>query len=114
MNNMQDIVPAEECTTMVEVRAAIDAIDRQIVPLIAARCRYIEAAGRIKGDRNVVHDDARINDVVTKVLATARQCHGVPSIVEAAYRAMITASIAYEFTVFDRRHEQVSQNCDQG
>jgi isochorismate pyruvate lyase len=104
------IIPAENCETMVDVRAAIDDLDRQIVPLLAARCRYIEAAGRIKKDRDKIHDDSRIADVVAKALATAAQCHAPASVVEAAYRALIAASIDYEFVVF----EQGSRKCEQG
>ena len=103
------IVPAESCRTMVEVRAAIDDLDRQIVPLLAARCRYIEAAGRIKQDRTKVHDDARIAEVIERVLATAQQVNAPPAVIEAAYRALIAASIAHEFVVFDHH----SQKCEQ-
>lgn len=103
------IKPASECTNMAEVRAAIDALDREIVPMIAKRVRYIEAAGRIKNDRNKVHDDARIEDVVQKALAVAATCDAPASIIEATYRAMIAACIAYEFTVFDTRSQKREQ-----
>ena len=35
--------------------------------------RYMDAAARIKADRDKVHDSARIEDVVAKVKAAARE-----------------------------------------
>jgi isochorismate pyruvate lyase len=57
---------------MAEVRLGVDALDRALVALIAERQRYMDAAARIKTDRAVVHDAARIEDVVSKVRASAR------------------------------------------
>ena len=61
----------EACASMAEVRQGVDALDRALVRLLAERQRYMDAAARIKPDRSVVHDDARIEDVVSKVLAAA-------------------------------------------
>jgi isochorismate pyruvate lyase len=97
------MIAAESCKTMAEVRLEIDRLDRAIVALIAERSDYIAAAARIKADRASVRDDARIEDVLSKVTATA-QSHGVPAlIVQSAYRALVEASIAYEFERFDAR-----------
>ena len=58
---------------MAEVRIGVDALDRALVTLLAERQRYMDAAARIKGDRGVVRDVARIEDVVAKVKARARE-----------------------------------------
>ncbi|HFB55287.1 MAG TPA: chorismate mutase, partial [Hellea balneolensis] len=68
--------PAHECQTMTDVRLGVDEIDRQLVALIAKRQTYMAAAARIKTDRNTVHDSARIEDVVAKVVASAKE-HGL-------------------------------------
>ena len=60
------MTPPESCTTMAEVRAGIDALDRQLVTLIAERLRYIAAAARIKPDRGRVRDEWRKADVLAK------------------------------------------------
>ena len=57
-----------KCNTMPEVRNEIDRIDRELVKLLAERQGYIEQAGAIKGERSAVRDDARIEEVVQKVL----------------------------------------------
>ena len=90
------------CQTMSEVRQGVDALDRALVALLAERQRYMDAAARIKPDRDAVHDDARIEDVVAKVL-TAAQAQGLsPDIAEPVWRLLIDRCIAHEFAAYDR------------
>lgn len=90
------------CQTMSEVRQGVDALDRALVALLAERQRYMDAAARIKPDRDAVHDDARIEDVVAKVL-TAAQAQGLSSdIAEPVWRLLIDRCIAHEFAAYDR------------
>lgn len=95
-------VDPSDCQSMVEVRQGVDALDRALVALIAERQRYMDAAARIKPDRDAVHDDARIEDVVTKVLAAAEAHHLSPDIAEPVWRTLIDRCIAHEFGVYDR------------
>lgn len=90
------------CLTMAEVRHGVDALDRALVVLLAERQRYMDAAARIKPDRSVVHDDARIEDVVQKVLAAADRAGLSPAIAEPVWRTLIDRCIAHEFEAFDR------------
>ncbi len=92
----------EACTTMAEVREGVDALDRALVTLMAERQRYMEAAARIKPSRDVVHDDWRIEDVVSKVLAAAREQGLSPDIAEPVWRKLIERCIAHEFSAWDR------------
>jgi isochorismate pyruvate lyase len=94
--------PPADCTTMAEVRQGVDALDRALVLLLAERQGYMDAAARIKGDRRVVRDEARIEDVVTKVKAAAREAGLSEAIAEPVWRQMIDRCIAYEFGVWDR------------
>ncbi|MCA1653707.1 MAG: chorismate mutase, partial [Sphingomonadales bacterium] len=48
-----------QCQTMLEVRAGVNDVDRRLVALIARRFRYMDAAARIKADRDAVRDEAR-------------------------------------------------------
>ena len=45
---MSEPLDPEDCTTMPEVRAGVDEVDRAIVDLLALRFGYMEAAARIK------------------------------------------------------------------
>ena len=90
---------------MADVRRGVDALDRMLVELLAERQGYMDAAARIKSDRGVVRDVARIEDVVAKVLASARREGLSESIAEPVWRLLIDRCIAYEFGVWDRLRE---------
>lgn len=90
-----------DCETMKDVRAGVDEIDRILVGLIARRQGYMDAAARIKTDRNVVRDEARIQQVLDNVKAEAER-HGLSwTIAEPVWREMMERCIAYEFVVWD-------------
>jgi isochorismate pyruvate lyase len=91
------------CADMTEVRAAIDAIDRRMVALIAERLHYIDEAARIKQQRHAVRDEARIADVLAKVRAEAQRLGCDPDVVATAYKALVEASIAHEMVAFERK-----------
>ena len=69
---------------------------------------YIEQAGAIKGERSAVRDEARIEDVVQKVLAQADKAGLVRSIAEPLWRLLIEKSIEHEFTVFDAKNRKAA------
>lgn len=87
---------------MLDVRKGVDALDRALVLLLAERQRYMDAAARIKGERAAVHDQARIEDVVTKVKAAAREAGLSEEIAEPVWRTLIDRCIAHEFVVWDQ------------
>lgn len=87
---------------MAEVRQGVDALDRALVALLAERQRYMDAAARIKPDRNAVFDQARIDDVVQKVLAAAAPAGLSPDIAEPVWRLLIDRCIAHEFATWDK------------
>ena len=93
---------AEDCTTMAEVRAGIDALDRRLVALLAERLKFIAAAARIKPDRDTVRDEWRKADVLAKVEAASREV-GVPTdLTTDLWERLIEYSIAHEFVLFDK------------
>ena len=92
------------CRDMNEVREAIDALDREIVGLLADRLHFIGEAARIKASRDAVRDEPRIEDVVAKVRASAAAAGMNPDFIEPLYRDLIERSIAHELGEFDRLH----------
>ena len=92
----------EDCATMVDVRQGVDALDRALVTLLAERQRYMDAAARIKPNRDAVFDQARIDDVVAKVLVSAKAHNLSPDIAEPVWRLLIDRCIAHEFATYDR------------
>ena len=98
----------EHCESMADVRRHIDALDERIVALMAERSGYMTQAARIKQNADQVHDQARIDFIVDRVTAMA-QAQGAPeAVIEAAYRAMIDASIEFEHGEFKRLRQQGS------
>jgi isochorismate pyruvate lyase len=91
-----------DCTTMAEVRQGVDALDRALVRMLAERQRYMDAAARIKPHRAAVRDEARIEDVVAKVKACAREEGLSEAIAEPVWRTLIDRCIAYEFDRWDQ------------
>lgn len=92
----------EDCTTMPEVRAGVDALDIDLVALLAKRFGYMRAAARIKPSRDAVRDEGRKASVIAAAVAEA-DARGVPSdVVGDIWERLVEGSIAYEFTEWDR------------
>lgn len=94
---------AEDCGSMAELREAIDALDARLVALLALRQTYMDRAAVLKTNRGQVRDEARIEDVIAKVLAEAKRQGLSPAIAEPVWRTLIERSIAHELEAFDRR-----------
>lgn len=92
----------QHCTTMAEVRHQIDALDDVLVPLLVQRTGYMTQAARIKQADMEVRDEARIAAIVDRVRERALAQGGQPDVMEAIYRGIMEASIAYEHREFAR------------
>ena len=95
----------ENCQTMTDVREGVDELDRELVRLLVIRQGYMDAAARIKQDREAVYDADRIEDVVSKVLQSAQEQGLNPEIAEPVWRKLIERCIAHEFEVWDHIRE---------
>lgn len=91
------------CRTLVELRAQIDRLDRILVRLLAERQGYIERAAEIKTDRTAIRDEARIEDVLSKVLTEAARAGLATDIAAPVWRALVERSIVHEFAAFDAK-----------
>lgn len=100
---MNDIpLNPDDCTTMIEVRAGVDALDRELVALLVKRFGYMRAAARIKPSRDVVRDEDRKASVIAAAVAAA-EAQGVPGdVVGDIWERLVEGSIAYEFGEWDR------------
>jgi isochorismate pyruvate lyase len=89
---------------MAEVRAGVDAVDRELVALLTRRFTYMDAAARIKPARGQVRDEARKAQVIAQAAAAAAAA-GLPAgLAEALWEMLVEASIAHELAVWDRLH----------
>ena len=92
------------CASLAEVRDNIDRIDRQIVALMAEREKYVAEAGRFKADPAAVSAPARVEAIIAKVRAIAREDGLAESVAERSYRAMIAAFEDCEREEWTRRN----------
>lgn len=92
----------EDCETMAEVRAGVDATDRALMRLIAVRYGYMRAAARIKPERAAVRDEARKREVIDNALADARAASIPEETIARIWDTLVESSIAYEMVEWDR------------
>jgi isochorismate pyruvate lyase len=91
----------EHCQTMSEVRAGVDAVDRALVALLKNRFGYMDAAARIKQNRDAVRDEARKQQVIENVRAEAASL-GLPEhLLAELWDRLVEGSIAYELERWD-------------
>lgn len=92
----------EDCQTMPEVREGVDALDRELVALLATRFGYMRAAARIKPTRASVRDEERKASVIAAAVAEA-EAHGIPAdVIADLWERLVEGSIAYELGEWDR------------
>lgn len=64
--------------------------------------RFIEAAARIKPTRDAVRDQWRVDDVLSKVKATAAAVDFPPELAAQVYAVLVEGSIQHEFSNWDK------------
>lgn len=87
---------------MADVRAGVDATDRELIVLLARRFGYMRAAARIKQERGAVRDEAR-KAAVIKAAQDEATALGIPAdVVADIWERLVEGSIAFELAEWDR------------
>jgi isochorismate pyruvate lyase len=103
MSSTSSPIEPAKCNDMTQVRAGVDSVDAQLVELLAVRFAYMNAAARIKTDRNAVRDEARKQQVLKNV-QDAASGSGIPvEVVADLWERLVEASIAYELDKWDAK-----------
>lgn len=89
-----------------QVRARIDALDGELIRLLAERQGLVKTAATFKKDEQAVRAPDRVEKVVTLARERAAAAGLAPEVAEAVWRAMIGAFIALELT----EHAELTQN----
>lgn len=87
--------------SMDEIRAAIDALDQAIAPLLAERTAWVRSAAQFKPTRSDVVVPWRIADVVDKVAAITAALGEDAAPIARMYREIIDISIGEEAKQWD-------------
>ncbi|MFJ4476043.1 chorismate mutase [Streptomyces xanthochromogenes] len=73
-----------------ELRLSVDALDRQIVALLAQRTAVVRELTAFKKDEETVRSPGRVAQVIEKVRGLAVEEGMPPGIAESVYRTLIT------------------------
>ncbi|GGK86489.1 chorismate mutase [Sphaerisporangium melleum] len=82
--------------SLAEVRSRIDALDGELVRLLADRQALVRRAAAFKADEQAVRAPGRVEQVVEAARARAAGAGLSPEVAEAVWRAMIAAFIDLE------------------
>ncbi|MEJ6594321.1 chorismate mutase [Parasphingorhabdus sp.] len=93
-------LPAME--TMPDVRQQVDRIDTEIIALMAQRFACMDAAARIKQDRNMVRDEVRKAAVLQNVKQLAQEVRVPVPTMAAIWEMLVETSISYELQRWDQ------------
>jgi isochorismate pyruvate lyase len=97
-----EVLFPDDCLTMADVRAGVDATDAALVGLLQRRFGYMRAAARIKPERGAVRDVVRKAQVIDNVRALGEAAGLPPERLAAVWEVLVEQSIAYEFDIWDR------------
>jgi len=89
-----------ECTTLEEAREKIDAVDNEIVKLIAKRNGYIKQIAHFKTSVEEVKAEERVADVIASVRRQAIDLGLSPNLINDLYVRMIDAMVESEIAEF--------------
>ncbi len=91
------ILPPEDCATMADLRRQIDALDAELIGMLARRAGYIDRAAELKpGEGLPARIEARVEEVVGNVRGAAEAAGLDADLAEALWRRLIDWSIERE------------------
>lgn len=90
-----------DCADMAEVRSGVDHVDAQLVQLLARRFAYMDAAARIKQDRDTVRDETRKAQVIANARKAALDLRIPQDVITEMWETLVEGSIAYEYGRWD-------------
>lgn len=94
---MTDRRLAQQCRTMVELRAEIDAIDAQLMDLLALRSTYIDRAIELKQvEKLPARVPARVDEVLSNARRAANDRGFDPDLAETIWHEIVEWSIERE------------------
>lgn len=103
----------EDCTSLDEIREAIDALDRSVIAALGQRRAYVLAAAPFKRSEAAVRAPARVEAVIAQRRAWAEEVSLAPDLIEQLYRLLITHFIQEELERWQEDTEETSDGSRQ-
>jgi isochorismate pyruvate lyase len=88
------------CESLEELRNCIDALDDQIVELIAARNSYVKQAAKFKHSINEIKGKERMEAVMDRIRMRAMEFGVSPNLLTKLYTIMIDEMVEAEIAEF--------------
>jgi isochorismate pyruvate lyase len=101
---MEDQIAPEQCASLDEIRAGMDAVDREIVNLIARRVEYVRAAAKFKTNSANVAAPERVAAVLKTRREWAEAAGLSGDVVEGLYRDLVAYSVSEEHKRWEELH----------
>lgn len=86
----------ENCADMNEIRAEIDALDQEVIALLAQRFEYVKSAAKFKKNPDQVQAKARFESMLAQRRIWAEHAGLSPAVIEKMFRDLVTWFIAQE------------------
>ena len=90
------MIPPDECSGMEEIRAGMDAIDRQMIVLIAERVKYVRTAAKFKTSSASVAAPERVAAVLKTRREWAEATGLDGAVIEGLYRELVRYCVSEE------------------
>ena len=98
------VIPPEACSSLEEIREGMDALDREVIRILACRVAYVKAAARFKTSSAAVAAPDRVQKVLDTRREWAIEAGLDGDVVRALYRDIVTYCVGEE-----KRHWEKSQ-----
>jgi len=89
-------IPPEDCASLEEIREGMDAIDREVVSLLAQRVEYVRAAAKFKTSSAGVAAPERVAAVLKTRREWAEAAGLEGELIETLYRQIVDYCVAEE------------------
>ena len=86
----------QDCTSIQDIREAIDSLDRDIIHKFGIRFEYVKAAAKFKQNTEEVKAEERFNSMLQQRRTWAAEHNLNPDIIEQLYRDLVNYFINEE------------------
>lgn len=94
---------AESCSTIEEIRDAIDGIDYEIIQLFSERYKYVREIVKFKNDEEGIIAEERRDQVINQRGIWAEESGLDPEVFETIYKTLINNNIKKELEILNSR-----------
>ncbi len=106
---MENQIPPAQCGNLDEIRAGMDAIDRELVALISQRVAYVRAAAKFKTSSANVAAPERVAAVLKTRREWAESAGLSGDVIEGLYRDLVAYCVSEEHRQWLALHTEQDQ-----